>query len=282
MPGGSPSGQIGYSRGMDNEILARAAEGSSRGEAAVLVTLVAVDGPAPREPGARMLVFADGRTEGTIGGGALELTAVAEARALLGRGERTHLATHELTDRGLRCGGGRVTLFYEALTPAYQVVIFGAGHVGRVLARLVQETAAFPIVVYDEREERCGELARGLIVCHLPGYGSFPLLSPNMYVVICTDSHENDFRVALQVFSQTPGPAYIGMLGSARKSEEIRERLREAGISPERVATVRCPVGLPIGGRDPGAVAVSILAELVAFHHGRLAEAQARLEGGRS
>ncbi|MFH1609552.1 MAG: XdhC family protein, partial [Candidatus Bipolaricaulota bacterium] len=94
---------------MDSGILARAAEAASRGETAVLITLVAVEGPAPREPGTRMLVFTGGHTEGTIGGGALELRAVEQAQVLLNSGNRTHLEVVDLTDRGLRCGGGRAT-----------------------------------------------------------------------------------------------------------------------------------------------------------------------------
>lgn len=266
---------------MDSGILVKAAEAVSRGETAVLITMVAVEGPAPRAPGVRMLVFAGGHTEGTIGGGNLEQWAIAEARALLGRGEGTKLATYEMTDRGLRCGGGRATLFFEVLVPEARLMIFGAGHVGGLLARLAHEAAVFPVAVYDAREDRAGELVPGVTVKHLPGYAAIPPLSERTYAVICTDSHATDLEVALQILAQTPGPPYTGMLGSKAKSVEIRKRLREAGIPPECVAAVRCPVGLPIGGRDPGAVAVSILAELLAFHHARLAEAGAHLKEGR-
>ena len=256
---------------MTGRILARAAEAAASGERAVLVTLVRVEGPAPREPGARMLVFADGRTEGTIGGGALEAHAVEGARELLRTGG-TRLETVDLTDRGLKCGGGKATLFYEVLAPEAELVVIGAGHVGCALARLAHETAAFPVTVYAGRGE-APEIGPGVTSVVLPGYAGLPAFSERTYVVICTESHATDLEVALAVLQREPGPAYVGMLGSRAKSEEIRAKLREVGIPEEKVAAVRCPVGLPLGGRSPGLVALSILAEVVAFHHGRLGDA---------
>ncbi len=262
---------------MNREVLQAAWAALERGEKAVLVTVVAVEGPAPRGPGAKMLVLADGRTVGTVGGGILEQEARARALELLRRGEGAELVVHNLVDRGLRCGGGRSTLFYELLGEEARLYIFGAGHVGTVLARLVRETAAFPLVVWDERAERACEIAPGVVVQHLPQYAAIPALPARSYVVICTDSHDRDFHVARQVLAQEPGPLYVGMLGSQRKSQEIRARLLEAGIPQERLAKLHCPVGLPLGGRFPGAVAVSILAEVLAFHHGTLAQARQAL-----
>lgn len=262
---------------MDTRILRRAADLAERGERAVLVTLVAVEGPAPREPGARMLVFAGGRTAGTIGGGTLEAHAVARAEGLLPSGG-TLLETLDLTDRGLKCGGGKATLFYEVLVPEAELAIFGAGHVGQALARLAREVGAFPVTLYAGRGE-AGEDTPAVEVISCPGFADLPPLSERAYVVICTDSHATDLAVAERILRQSPGPAYVGMLGSTAKSAEIRARLREAGIPPRRVETVRCPVGLPLGGRSPGLVALSILAEVVAFHHRQLADPGTQLKG---
>lgn len=263
---------------MDSQILARAADAARRGERAVLVTLVAIEGPAPRLPGARILVFADGHTEGTIGGGSLEALAVDRARELLKTGG-TSLETVDLTDRGLKCGGGKATLFYEVMAPEPELAIFGAGHVGWALAKLAHEVDAFPVTVYAGRDEDPAEIAPGVSVHPVPGFREIPTLTASTYAVLCTDSHAMDLDVARQILRQTPGPAYVGMLGSQAKSAEIRERLREAGIPPERVEGVHCPVGLPLGGRSPGLVALSILSEVVALHHRRLVEVQGHLRG---
>jgi xanthine dehydrogenase accessory factor len=263
---------------MDSHILFQAADAARRGERAVLVTLVAIEGPAPRSPGARMLLFADGRTEGTIGGGSLEAHAIERAQNLLQTGG-TALETLDLTDRGLKCGRGKATLFYEVLAPESQLVIFGAGHVGRALARLAQDAGAFPVTVCAGRGEDPTEIAPGASVCPLPGFREIPGLSASTYAVICTDSHATDLEVARQILRQDSGPPYVGMLGSQTKSAEIRAALEQEGFPAARVAAVHCPVGLPVGGRSPGLVALSILAEVVAFHHGRLADARGRLVG---
>jgi len=250
------------------------------GGTAVLVTQVAVEGPAPREAGARMLVFPDGHIEGTIGGGALEHRAIQEAQELLSKGGRTLLRTYELVDLGMLCGG-RATLYYEVLAPKVRLLIFGAGHIGATLARLALETTPFAVELYDDREERCREeLAPGLVARHLPGFEALPELTGRCYAVICTDSHATDLNVAKGLLSQEVPPTYLGMLGSRPKAEEVRRLLVEAGIPEERVAALHCPVGLPIGGKFPGAIAVSILSELLAFHHGRLPEARQRLGEG--
>jgi xanthine dehydrogenase accessory factor len=261
------------------------------GEPVVLVTQVAAEGPAPGEPGARLLVFPDGRTEGTVGGGALEERAIQDASAMFTsggprgvmtngtapRGGRTFLCTYELVDLGMLCGG-RATLFYELLSPKTRLLIFGAGHVGTLLAELAAKASPFRVELYDGREERAAPgPVPDVTVQHLPGFAELPSLERHAYVVICTDSHATDLELAKKVLTAEPAVDYVGMLGSRVKAEEFRRRLGEAGVPKERVRALRCPVGLPIGGKGPGAVAVSILSELLAFHHGRLTEAEGRL-----
>ncbi|MFN3346605.1 MAG: XdhC family protein, partial [Candidatus Bipolaricaulaceae bacterium] len=137
---------------MDPRFFQRIAEVMERGEPAVLVTVVEVVGSAPREAGARMLVFPDGRVEGTVGGGALEHHAVHRALELLQNGPQTSLETHELRDLGMLCGG-RTTLFYEVLRAQPTLAIFGAGHVGKLLAQLARAATPWRILVLDDRQE---------------------------------------------------------------------------------------------------------------------------------
>ncbi len=147
------------------------------------------------------------------------------------------------------------------------------------MARLAHEVAAFPVTVYDRNPEACCEIAPGVEVALVPAGGELSPLGERAYVVICTDSHATDLEVAREVLRQDPPPAYVGMLGSRTKATEIRSQLERDGLPPERVGAIHCPVGLPLGGRSPGLVALSILAEVVAFHHGRLADAHPRLRG---
>lgn len=261
---------------MDPRFFRRLAEAMEAGEAVVLVTVVEVAGPAPREAGARMLVFPDGHVEGTVGGGPLEHHATHRALALLHNGPQTSLETHDLGDLGMLCGG-RATLFYEVLRGPPTLAIFGAGHVGLLLARLSRETTPWRIVVFDDRPERLKMLPPGVEGRFLPDHREVPEIVGTVYAVVASESHDTDFQVAAALLGREPSPAYVGLLGSRPKATAIHNKLLALGIPAEKVQKLRCPVGLPLGGKDPGAVAVSILAELLAFHHGQLARAGERL-----
>ena len=254
-------------------LLQRIAELEREGVAVVVVTIVAAEGPVPREAGARMVVFPDGSTEGTIGGGALEKKATEEARELLSSGKRTLLRTYNLEDLGMICGG-RATLYYELLAPPVTLHIFGAGHVGEKLFFLAKLAAPFTVSIYDVREEVREKVPE---VTLLSSYAAVPELKGGDYAFICTHSHEEDYRALKGVLSGKEPPSYVGLVGSRPKWAKMRERLLAEGIAEEKVARVHCPVGLPLGGKDPGSIAVSALAEILAHHHGRLREVQERL-----
>jgi len=265
-------GPIVQTPGEMREIYQRLAELEREGRKAVLVLLAAAEGPVPREAGTKMLVFPNGTIEGTIGGGSLEKAAIEEALSLFEAGG-TLLRTYNLEDLGMICGG-RATLYYELISPAAVLHIFGAGHVGKKLFALAREVLPFELAIYDVRPEAAGEHPA---VTLLPSYADVPPLRASDYVFICTHSHEEDYRALKGVLSTDDPPVYVGLVGSRPKWAKMQERLRAEGVSQERVKKVRCPVGLPLGGKDPGAIAVSALAEILAHYHGRLTE----LERGR-
>lgn len=247
---------------MAEEKYRRLAELEREGKRAVVVTVVAAEGPVPREAGAWMVVFPDGSGEGTIGGGALERTAAQEALGLMRSGKRTLLRTYDLEGLGMVCGG-RATLYYELLAPPAKLHILGTGHVGRVLWALAREALPFEAVAYDVR----GEVARETGAVLLESYGAPPGIKPGDYVFICTHDHEEDYRAVKAVLSLEAPPAYVGLVGSRPKWDRMKARLLEEGVPPERVESVRCPVGIPLGGKDPGTIAVSALAEILAHYH---------------
>ena len=110
------------------------AELGARGEPHALLTVVATEGSAPREAGAKMVVTIQGQF-GSIGGGHLEFKALAQARALIAAGVgSTKLQEYALGPQLGQCCGGRVSLLFECFArPAFTVALFGAGHVGRAL-----------------------------------------------------------------------------------------------------------------------------------------------------
>src|SRR5580704_14247371 len=124
---------------------------AERATPAALVTVVRCTGSTPAAPGAKMIVLGDGTLFGTIGGGHLEQLAVQDACACLVSGE-SKVFRYPLGATAGQCCGGVVETFVEALNAAPQLVLFGAGHVGQALCRVLVGT---PFVVHavDERDE---------------------------------------------------------------------------------------------------------------------------------
>ena len=136
-------------------MLPAAAAALARGEPAALVTIVRSSGSTPQRTGAKMLVFADGRTVGTIGGGCYENEAIGRARQAIADGSPA-LVKYDLNDdfvqeSGLICGG-QMEVYIDPIAPAPPLYIIGAGHVGWHLARGAAE-AGFRIHVVDDREK---------------------------------------------------------------------------------------------------------------------------------
>src|SRR3990172_9118414 len=140
---------------MNREVFTAVAEALERGEPAALVTIVSAVGSTPQRVGAKMLVFADGRIVGTIGGGCYENDAFWKAREAI-TSRRPQLVHYELSDdiaqdNGLICGG-QMDVYIEPIEPSPELYIVGAGHVGFHLARLAHDVG-FRVHVVDDREK---------------------------------------------------------------------------------------------------------------------------------
>ncbi len=263
---------------MNQEVFAALAEALQRGEEVALVTITASTGSTPQRVGAKMLVFADGRTIGTIGGGCYENDAFGKAREAIAA-RKAQRVKYDLTDdfaeeSGLICGG-QMEVFIEPLEPAPDVYIFGAGHVGCSLARMAFE-AGFRVHVIDDREkfanaERFPEGVETL-VDDIPGWIAAHPLAPTAYAVIVTRGHRHDLE-ALRGLASRPA-RYVGLIGSRAKIKRVFDALVEEGMAPATLQRVHAPIGLDIGAVTPQEIAVSILAELIAVKHGRRASAE--------
>lgn len=260
----------------ENEAVYQAILEAIRGnQPACVLTVVEVRGSTPREAGTKMLLRADGSTVGTIGGGALEATALAEAKEALARGA-SRLATYSLLGQGeqdLGVCGGEVRVFIEVLRPKNTLLIAGAGHVAQQLAEMAH-LLGFRTVVVDPRPEvACRERfphADELVVAPFEQLLEKVSITPQTYVVIVTQGHQYDDLVLRQVVS-TPA-AYIGMIGSRKKVRTVFEHLLREGVPKERLAQVYAPVGLRTGGQTPAEIALSIMAEITLVQHGGTGE----------
>jgi xanthine dehydrogenase accessory factor len=259
---------------VNKEVFAAVNDALERGESAALITVVSTTGSTPQRVGAKMLVFADGRTVGTIGGGCYESDAFGKAREALDH-RRPQLVHYELDDdfaqeTGLVCGG-QMDVYIEPIEPASELFVVGAGHIGFNLARLAQ-AVGFEVHVIDDREkfanrERFPDAA-SVTAEDIPTWLRGATLPPHAYVVIVTRGHTNDLE-ALRALATRP-VRYLGLIGSRAKVTRIWDALIADGVSPEQLKDVRAPIGIDIGAVTPQEIAVSILAELIAVKHGRL------------
>ncbi len=242
----------------------------------VLVTVTAVRGHAPREAGAKMVVGAD-EVWDTVGGGNLEATAVERARTML-RDRETRPATLSLrlTDRapaehGRQCCGGEVELMLEPLPVVPAVAVFGVGHVGLELARiLARHDVELHLVdsrsdALEPRRLMCLDDAVARVhVHHAPvpemALGQVP---DGCHVLVMTHDHAEDAAlVDMALRSPRLGP--IGLIGSSAKWRRFAKTLRAEGHSDGDLARVTTPIGLPdITGKSPAVIAVSVAADLV-------------------
>jgi xanthine dehydrogenase accessory factor len=261
---------------MNQEVFAALSEALKQGEEVALVTIVSSTGSTPQRVGAKMLVYADGRTVGTIGGGCYENDAFWKAREAI-KSRKPLSLKFELNDdfaqeSGLVCGG-QMEVFVEPLEPSPEVYVFGAGHVGYFVVKMAHEVG-FKVHVIDDREkfastERFNE-GIDVVVDHIPTWIDTHQLPPTAYAVIVTRGHTHDLD-ALRALTANP-LRYLGLIGSKAKVKRIYDALIEDGVSADRLKAVHAPIGLDIGAITPQEIAVSIVAELIAVKHGKITE----------
>lgn len=242
-----------------------------RGRAA-LATVVGRQGSAPQVLGARLLLHDDGEIVGTVGGGAIEAEVLAGCRQALRDGNARRVDAQLVRDLAMCCGGS-MEVFVEVVQPQVRLFILGAGHVAQALVPVAQ-AAGFAVQVLDDREELldnpafAGARALGYDVDELSA--ALPDLGEGDYVVITTRDHARDEQ-ALAHLLRRPH-RYLGMIGSRRKVHAVLGRILRRELQLGRpwpdLSRVRAPMGLALGGRTPGEIAVSVVAELLAERHG--------------
>jgi xanthine dehydrogenase accessory factor len=247
---------------------------------AILVTVDATQGSVPREAGAWMAVFAD-RVVATIGGGHLELQAIAEARRRLGGGTGGRVLRYPLGPSLGQCCGGVVHLRFERLTAAdasllaarlaegrTPVALFGGGHVGKALVQVLG-TLPFTVHWIDSRDEIFPADLPDNVTCEHsdPVQAAVDDLVPGSRVLIMSFSHAEDLDIVaacLKRLRERGDLAYVGLIGSKTKWATFRHRLEERGFRKQELAQVTCPIGIPgIAGKEPAVIAVAVAAQLL-------------------
>ncbi|MFI7602146.1 xanthine dehydrogenase accessory protein XdhC [Actinoplanes sp. NPDC049681] len=246
-------------------------------EPGILVTLTAVRGHAPRAAGAKLVISA-AETWGSIGGGNVEAVAVDRARAMLAaNGTAPETFTLALSDKapyehGVQCCGGSVTVLLEPLPVVPAVAVFGVGHVGLELARILARHD-IELHLIDTRPEqltdaRLAVLSDAVAAVHVHRVAVLPEivlgeLPAGTHVLIMTHDHAEDFALCDAVLRNGEFGS-IGLIGSAAKWARFRTKLAAQGHDDAALARITTPIGLPdIRGKEPATIALSVAADLL-------------------
>lgn len=259
------------------------------GQAFALVTVVDRAGPVSAHVGDKAVVTPDGRMVGWVGGSCSRSVVLREVEAALrsgrprlvrvGSSERAGGATGGLGDAEyvvapMTCAsGGELLLYVEPHRPAPGLVVFGATPIAGVLSRLGRAVGYRVLRVLSrdeapEAEESGARLLDEVAPEDLKGWEAAVVATQGLY-------DEESLECALGA-----GVPYVGLVASRRRAQAVRRFLEGRGWSPEQLERVRSPAGLDIGGVTAGEVAISILAEIVAWRRGRVATGSATPSSG--
>lgn len=236
-------------------------------EPCILLTLLEGKGSVPRNGGTKMVVGLE-QTWMTIGGGHLEFQCIALAREMLAA--RATIPRSEQFNLGARlgqcCGGMTTVLFEPLIQPQPQIVVFGAGHVGKALVSLLA-TLPCRITWVDERPDRFNDVPAGVKICQAEDpLDAVTAAAAGSYFVVMTHHHPRDLELAEAILKREDY-RYFGLIGSQTKRQRFDYRLEGKGITLQQLNTMRCPVGLPdVKGKLPAEIAVAIAAEIIAVY----------------
>ncbi|MBI4496125.1 MAG: XdhC family protein [Deltaproteobacteria bacterium] len=244
------------------EILKIKAEGRN----AALATIVSAKGSTPRELGAKMLIFEDGKLLGSVGGGCMEAEVWQEAMKIIAE-EKPRIVHFDLTGRAEEAGmicGGVMDIYIEPILPVPRVLIFGGGHISLFVSR-ISAMIGFQVTVVDDRpqfanKERFPE-AEEVMAEEFPFVLEKMKVNRSTYLVIVTRGHAYDQEVL--EWAVGTEAKYIGMIGSRKKIQTVYKNLKEKGIAAEKFERVHAPIGLDIGALTPEEIAVSVAAQMI-------------------
>jgi xanthine dehydrogenase accessory factor len=249
-----------------SDVLSALAELPKTGTAAALCTIIRTKGSTPRKEGCKMLVYQNGSSVGTVGGGEVEGRIIQEALDSINSGERK-IRSYDLInpakgDPGI-CGG-TMEVFIDPLTQPADLIVVGGGHVGKAVVYLAK-WLGFRVILSDDREEFCSPAsvpgADEYIHCSLEELSSRIEFSPTSVVILATRNNQVDIRGLPELLAVPSG--YIGVISSRRRWKLTEEQLLETGIKKDDLKRIHAPIGLDIKAETPEEIALSILAEVI-------------------
>lgn len=242
------------------------------------MTVAGARGSTPREIGAWMLVSA-AEIEGTVGGGHVELEAIAQARKMIASGDAQAAREWALGPSLGQCCGGTMQLRFERvdvtralrerLAPVRMpVALFGGGHVGRAIVKALAPLP-FAVTWVDSRDEIFPDQVPANVQCEHsdPVQAAVPQLAAGSRLLVMSFSHAEDLDVVaacLKRIREHGDLPYVGLIGSRTKWATFRHRLEERGFSADELTRITCPIGIAgITGKQPEVIAASAVAQIL-------------------
>lgn len=233
-----------------------------------LCVVIETIGSVPRRAGTKMLVFDDGRTVGTVGGGTVEVRSTEAALSALKDGQTrlVHYCLQDSSEVSVGTCGGEMTVYIEPQMAQPLLLIIGAGHVGKAVARAAAPLN-FRVVLTDDRMESLDPADYpanvefiSSMMSDLPKVLEF---ASNTYIVNVSRGTDVDIEGLPSLLEQEF--AYLGIIGSLKRWAHTRKGLLDHGIPIEQINRIKSPIGLDIKAETPEEIAISILAEVIAF-----------------
>lgn len=236
----------------------------SNGNKIALVLVTQSSGSTPADVGKEMIVYEDGTSKGTVGGGNLEYRTIERALECLKIEKDQHITFDLNNDLNMNCGG-EVSVFIKIYKPKDELIIIGGGHVGCELNKFAK-LLNFKTTIIDNREliNEGGRLD-GADNIKIGDYteilSEINMNSVSTYVVIATHGHLNDEEALHYCIKKNT--KYIGVIGSKGKVKYMMDSLKSKGIDENKLSKIYSPIGLNLGGNSPAEVALSIISEIM-------------------
>jgi xanthine dehydrogenase accessory factor len=237
-----------------------------------LATVAATSGSVPRRAGSKMLVYGDGKTSGTIGGGKFEALVVEDCLKSLASKEpllKTYPLREDKPDSFGAICGGEVTVMIEPQNMSTALFLVGGGHCSLAVAKLALD-CGMHVTALDDRAEQLENFPPPVnrIVDDAAKFISQRDWRDDEALVLVSRNHELD-REALDAALRLKRAGYIGMIGSRRKVLRVFDDLKQRGVSADQLDKIYAPIGLDIGADSPAEIAVSVIAEILKVQRGR-------------
>ncbi len=257
----------------DDELMKLVVKGLESGVGVALCLIVSKEGSGPRDVGAKMVVYSNGETYGSIGGGYFERYVINEALKALEEGKPklikfsfTGKEVSNAIDTGLICGGV-LTVYIDVLKPSPRVIIAGVGKVGAPLANVLRFIGCRVIIadpnpdlVSKERFPFAEQLIAGSpeeIVTKLK-----QVIRENDIVYVTHGEVDVDYLFVKELLKSAA--SYVGLLGSKKKVVEFVKKLIKESIPKELIAEkLKAPIGIDINTETPEEIAISVAAEVI-------------------